>query len=342
MKLARRLSPVVVSALLLMVPMLLMDTGAAEAAGGAAKKPAAGAKTGTGGKRVVKTGGDSRAWATIRQVLPADALVVGQVNVAAIRATETFKQVRKIAEKDRDLKEGVALVKTGCKIDLVDAIGDVAFAATDSNDDHMLVAVSWKGLGEAELKSCAELLIGQKRGKAASIEVKRSGGISEYRVPGESDVFYAAWLASDVIAFAGDTQDRALLEKLIGGKGGFDTAPQVRRALAAVPPGAVAWGAYLKEEQLDSYTMKLGVASMSLVGGQLSIDVSLFMADADGAKRAAAEWIAQRDQMVNGANGVPPMVATLVKAVQIAANGEVVHVTASLSEKDLLGFLSLF
>jgi hypothetical protein len=192
-------------------------------------------------------------------------------------------------------------------------------------------------VGEAELVHCAEVIASKKKGSPVKIESKRAGAIVEYTVAGEK--LYAAWLAPDVVAFASNPDERGPLANLIAGKGGFAGAPTTRRAMAALAPGATAWAIYLKPEHVDSYDLKFAAGTLGVSGGQLQLEVELFLADADSAKRAAADWTAQKDQLA--ASGAP-MVGQLLKAVQIGAADEVVRVSASVSEKDFLGLLNFF
>jgi hypothetical protein len=134
---------------------------------------------------------------------------------------------------------------------------------------------------------------------------------------------------------------RKALEYLIGGKGAFQASAPTRRAFSAVGAGAAAWAVYLEPEHLDAYELKLGTASLSFAAGQLALDVSLVLADADQAKRAAAEWVTQRDQLASGGGGVPPFIGALAKSVQIVAVDDVVHLTASVAEKDFGSFFSM-
>jgi hypothetical protein len=322
--------------------LVLAAVGAAPSADAAGLgRPGGVARPVAGGKRVVKTGGDARAWSLLRPLLPAEITIAGEVNVAALRGTDTFRQLRRIIEKGHDYKEALDLMKAGCQIDLAEAVQDVAFAVTDPNQTHLLVAVSFKNLDESDLLRCAEALATSKGGKGAHIESKRSGAIVEYGLAGDHDHAYASWLAPDVVAFVTEPSDRDVLVKLLSGKGGFAAAPATRRAIAAVPAGAVAWAVYLKAEHLDAHEMSMATAGATLGGGQLQLDVSVFMSDADAAKKAAADWMVERDQLA--ANGrVPTALETLLKAVQFVPTAEVVHITAQTAERDFVGLLSLW
>jgi hypothetical protein len=161
-------------------------------------------------------------------------------------------------------------------------------------------------------------------------------------VAGEAEKLYAAWLAPDVVAFASDPTDRAPLERLIGGKGGFAAQQSTRKAIATVAPGTMAWGVYATGESLGAYQMKYGSASLAIAGGQLTLDVSVVLADADQARKAAADWTAELQQLLGGAGNLPPVMMTLLKAVTIAASDDAVHVTAVAAEKDLVAIFSLF
>ncbi len=322
--------------------VLAMSLGA----GGVALAGAGKTKPGTavGGKRVVKTGGDSRAWTTLRPLLPESIVLAGQVNVATLRGSDTFKQLRRLAEKDHDTSDIIGAFRSGCDVDLSEVVQDIAFAVTEGSDNQMLVALSFKGVGEADLLRCGEAAVTKKlnKGTPVKIEAKHTGAIVEYSVAGEREHVFASWLAPDVVAFASDPTDRAQLERLIGGKGGWAGAATTRRGFGALLPGAAAWLVYVKAEHVDSYDLKLAAASANLSGGQLQLDLSLFLADADSAKKAAADWTAQRDQLATGGRGVPPLVGQLVKAVQIVPADDVVHVTLAVPEKDFLSFFSLF
>jgi hypothetical protein len=332
--------------LLVVSAVLAVSAGAARPTAADTKKPAARAVV--GGKRVVKTGGDSRAWNTLKPLLSEGATVVGQVNVAALRGSDTFGQLRRLVQRDGNARDFLEAARSGCQLELADVVQDVAFALSQQPGRGALFAVSLKGVNEADLVSCAEAAAAKAGGTGAGaaagkkLEVKRSGGISEYTYAGASEHMYAAWLASDVVAFTSDPGDRSRLAAYLGGKGGLVSAPANRRAFAAVVPGATAWLVYLETEKLDAYELKLAAASLTVSGGQLSFDVSLVLADADSARRAAADWAVQRDQLAAGGGSIPALLGQLIKAVQIAAADDVVRVTASVSEKDFFGSFPLF
>jgi hypothetical protein len=331
--------------LLVVSAMAVASAAAVPPAAADAKKPAARAIV--GGKRVVKTGGDSRAWNTLKPLLADDVTVVGQVNVAALRGSDTYGQLRRLLQRDGDARDLLDAARTGCQLDLADVVQDVAFELSEQPSRGSLFAVALKGVSEADLVSCAEAAALKANGGGAGsagkkLEVKRSGGISEYTFIGASEHVYAAWLAADVVAFTSEPADRARLAAFVGGKGSLAGTPAYRRAFAAIAPGAAAWLAYLKPEHVDAYDLKLAVASLVVSGGLLSFDVSLVLADADSARRAAADWTAQRDQLAAGGGSVPALLGQLIKAVQIAAADDVVRVTASVSEKDFFGSFPLF
>jgi hypothetical protein len=293
-----------------------------------------GAKVALGGRRVVKAGGDSRAWSALKQVLPGDVELMGQVNLSALRAGHWLDEVRGLLEKDRGLADRLARLKTECHIDLGDTINDVAFAGLDTRSEKTIIAVSLRGVAEPELRSCGERLLARERGKAGVISMTRSGAISEYVLPDEPEHLFVAWLAPDVVAFVSDGRDRTMLEKLVGGQGAFARAPLPMRALATVNTGAAAWGAYLESDDAGGKKMRFGVGSLSTVSGGLALDVALVFTDAQGASEAATSVASELAQL--SGSGLPPMLTKILKAVVVGANGDTVKLVVSVTQADLL------
>jgi hypothetical protein len=302
--------------------------GAALAAGGKAAGKAAKPT------RAVKVSGDHRAWNAIKALVPADVTVAGSVNVNAMRGTATFQKLSQLATKDGDLRDGLSAAKDACGIDVVDAVADVAFATRDSGQP--IVAVAFRSLGRADLEKCA-MAIATKHGK--TFTTRSEGKLTRYESDGE--VFHVAWLPGDV-AVLGGNGDKALLESMLGGKGAFvGKNPAARATIAAVPAGAPLWGVYAKEERLDRYAMKHAAVWVEASGGKVRLEARLTMDSPGSATQAATDWARERDQMAAG-GGAPGALAAMIKQLQITSEGDAVRIVFEVSERDLVGLMSLF
>jgi hypothetical protein len=330
------------------VPLFLMvSMGLAQADKPAAParpgKPAAASRPGLGGKRVVKQGDAARAWSVLRPLLPDRVQIAGQIHVGALRGSDLWKAMKKAAEKDRNASGGFDAIKQGCGIDASEAVQDVAFAADKNGRGQVVFALSVKNVSEADALRCVEAKLSHDHGgQPVKVEAKKlgTGPIVEYGVIGEAEKLYVAWLAPDVIAVGSDPSDRALLEGMLGGKGGFAGLPAARKAIGSVGTSALAWGVYAAGESLGAYEMKYANGTLTLASGQLALDVAVVLADADQAKRAAADWTAEVSQMAS--SGVPGVVSMLIKNITITATDDTVHVAVSAAEKDLVALFSLF
>ncbi|MBA3538583.1 MAG: hypothetical protein H0T79_03065, partial [Deltaproteobacteria bacterium] len=77
----------------------------------------------------------SKAWAAAKDNLPSNTRAVLSVDVAAAVKSPTFAKVlAAVLAKEPEFREGLAVLKSACKIDLVAAVNGVVVAGDPEND----------------------------------------------------------------------------------------------------------------------------------------------------------------------------------------------------------------
>jgi hypothetical protein len=298
---------------------------------GAHAQPAkAGKGRGAGG-----AGAPGSAWSAARLGLPAEATLVAGIDVAALRKTEVFAVLYPKLLELSEVAEVVAAMKTTCKLDLPAVVQSVVFSADDERDGALYVALA--GVDKARLSSCLQQLA-QKLDAAAKVTVKHDGNVTTVS-DGESSRFFG-WVGKDVVVMPVRSDDKAALLKWVGGKGAFAKS-KPGKSIAKVNPSAALWVVGDKTQEIQpGITMKGGYATVALARGKLDADVHAVLADAAQAQALASGTQRQLDE-ARGAPILPPAIATVLKAITIAAAGDEVAIKASVADADLasaLGF----
>ena len=317
---------------------------------------------------------DSRSWAAVKGMLPDNVNVVAGANLAALRGTSIYQTVvPQLLAKDRDAQRAFDLAKSTCSIDLHGAIIDVTFAMAD-DERGVLVAAIDKSLDQKRMLDCATKVLlsqntapiekepvatepprtgGLKAGTkkstpapiakapaapapAPKIISKTTGKITEYGIEGDPKRFYIAWLAPDVLAVATDADDKALLDKMLAGKGAKGT---LGTYLGKASSNAAIWLASTKAQSIQQgVNMKGAFGTIDTTKGNVSFDMSLVLADAKEAKG----FVEHVKALVGSMKGqIPPQFVKLVDALKLSAAADAANFKLVASEKDIMSVLAL-
>ena len=278
--------------------------------------------------------------------------------------------------KEPDAKKGIDIAKTACGLDLNVAIVDATFAmsadergvivlALDKSIDQKRVldcankVVAMQHAADNASKAALEsvpkdggLKSGAKKPPVATkpapkvapvppapkLFAKTTGRITEYGIEGDDKQgrVTVAWLASDIVAVATDPDDRALLEKMLAGKGAKGT---INTFLAKASPNSTVWLATTKPQPVPTGgTMKGAFGTLDAAKGNVNVDMSIVMSSAKDAKGFVDQSLA----LISSAKGsIPPQFVKLIDALKLTASAESANMKVSAAEKDLVGLISL-
>jgi hypothetical protein len=276
------------------------------------------------------------AWDAAKKMLPGNAVWVGGMNVATIRGSTIFQQLYpKLLANAGEGKEGLEMVKTECKIDVMDAIQGLVVAADDAN--QVVLVISTKGLDKSKINDCAQK-VAKKEKKDLTVGAADGQGIVEYSVKGENDHAFIAYLPKGVMVIAPEGKDKAGLQKWLAGKG---AAGQLASGIGKVNTGAALWGVFGKAQELEpGMNMKVGYGQADLAAGNISCEIHLALGSAKEATDAVAKANKQLEDAKKGGN-IPPALAGVVKSVKIQAVGDEFQVKAQMAEKEALSIIGM-
>jgi hypothetical protein len=278
--------------------------------------------------------------------------------------------------KEPDAKKVVDLAKSACNLDLDVSIVDATFAmgdddrgvivlALDKSIDqkrvvdcankivqfHHTLEVATKAAVDSAPKDGGLKSAGKKPAPVptapkqadppkppAKVFAKVTGKITEYGVEGDAGQgrITVAWLAPDVVAIGTDTDDRALLEKMLAGKG---TKGQLNTFLAKASPNSTVWLATTKPQPIPTGgTMKGAFGTLDAAKGNINLDMSIVMSSAKDAKNFVDQSLSM---IASTKSSIPPQFVKLVDALKLTASADSANVKVSAAEKDLVGLLTL-
>ena len=314
---------------------------------------------------------DSRSWSAVKGVLPDHVNVVAGANLTALRGTSLYGTIiPQLLAKDADARKAIDLAKTTCAIDLHAAVRDVTFAVGDDERGVIVLALD-KSIDQKRVVECATKLIaaehaaatasakvdahtaggGLKAGakkppvapKAApaakpapKVLVKTTGNITEYGLDTDPDRVYAAWLAPDVVAFTTDPEDKALLAKMIGGKGAKGT---MTAYLAKARSTSAIWLASTKPQSIQSgVDMKGAFGTIVTTRGNVAVDMNIVL----GSAKEAKDFVAQATALISSMkSNVPPQFQKLVDSLKLTAAADAANVKLTATEKDIASVIAL-
>jgi hypothetical protein len=276
----------------------------------------------------------SRSWTAAQGVLPADLTVVAGVNMNVVRKSQLFTTLfPALIASEADARQTLDTIKASCSIDVVTVVSDFVVAMDKSEKGAIYMALT--GVDEKKVTSCL-VAVGAKMANA-KITAKRTGNIVEYSESGSKDKIYAGWIGTDVLVIALDPEDKALLERMMGGKGVGKTGDMARN-IKSVNTGAAVWAAVVQKEAMSGGTMKGGYGSLDLAGGIMNLDGHMVMGSAKEASAAAAE---ANKQIAGAAGSLGPDMDKVIKAVKVSSAGDELVFKMSISEKDVMTLMGM-
>jgi hypothetical protein len=275
-----------------------------------------------------------RAWELALDHAPASATALIAIDVAKLRGTALYQQGEKaLVRSDR---ETAGALREACKLEGLEAIDSVALVVDGAGEAGFYV--SWKTMDEGAMRDCAAA-VSARFWPDAKFEAEKTGSIVSYRFGPGGEVMHLAWVGTHAMVIATRPGDRALLEQLTGGAGGFRKHERLKPALAATRTSSAMWGVYLTEEDLSAgRTARWAAGRLDVTGGNIVFELSADLGDAGSATAAADELRAFRDQLAGQA---PPGFDVLVRALQVATRDAILVMSLDVSEADLLAALGL-
>ena len=272
------------------------------------------------------------AWTAAKANLPKDTAVLVGLDLAQLQKSSLFSLgFPMMLSQQPELKEGLELVKSTCKLDPMKVVKDVVIGA-DDNQKHGAIYIAVDGLDQAKLVTCIEAIAAAKGKKDAKVAVKTDGKIIEVGV-GDKATFLT-WIGSNVIVVPIEVSSKADLQAWTGAKGLAKS--KVARGMGKVNTAAAAWAVSGMPKDLDDKTkMKMGYGSVTLSGGNLGGDFHVQLASADAAKAAAAK--AQQElTTLAGSDGLDANLKAVLTAVTVKAAGDELQIKGSMPESDVL------
>jgi hypothetical protein len=277
----------------------------------------------------------NKSFTAAKGVLPSSIEVVGSSNVKAIRSTTLFQKLfPQLIQQEKDVADGLDKVKRTCGIDAVGSIDDVTVGVEGKDVGLILVALS--GVTEQKLTDCIVKIAKNETGE--TVTTKKSGNVIEFSSSKGNKKLYAAWLPGDVLAFGSDPTDKALLDRMLSGKGALDKSgigPFLGK-LAFDSAFAIAWS---KQMPIEKWTMKGGVLDVALAGSTFNGTTTIKLASSKEANEIASTG---KQELSRAQSSAPKEIANVLKTILISSSGDEVTVKASATDKDLLALVGTF
>jgi hypothetical protein len=272
------------------------------------------------------------AWTAAKANLPKETSVLVGLDLAQLQKSSLFSfGFPMMLSQQPDLKEGLELVKSTCKLDPMKIVKDVVIGA-DDNQKHGAIFLSVDGLDQAKLVACLEAVAAAKGKKDVKVAVKTDGKITEIAV-GDKSVFLS-WIGTNVIALPIEVSSKADLQAWTGAKALAKS--KVAKGMGKVNTSAAAWAVSGMPKDLDDKTkMKMGYGSVTLSGGKLGADFHVQLASAESAK-AAAEKAQKELTGLASSNGLDPSLKAVLLAVTVVAAGDELQIKGAMPESDVL------
>jgi hypothetical protein len=283
--------------------------------------------------------GTNKAWAAAKANLPADTSVAVAVDVSAIANSATFQKLFPVLlGKNDDVKAGLELVKTACKVDPLSSIKSLAVGLDATQSDGVLFVTS-PDFTPAKLTSCLKEVAKAKGAgaKVDAITVKTDGGITEM-VSDDGKHLFFGWVGADTLVIAPKhIEDKAALKAWMAG--GYAKGANAKIMAKVNTNAAVFVASSVAKSIDDSHSMKSGYGWLTLASGKLAIEFHGDLGDAAVTKKTADDASAQISQLQK--NPPLPALGDMLKGVTIVAVGSEIVAKASVVEKDFADLMVL-
>jgi hypothetical protein len=278
----------------------------------------------------------SKAWAAAKDNLPATtkAVFVGDVALGVKTATYAAILPLLLAE-ERDVEQGLALIKGTCKIDAVSAV-DGFVVAGDPIAEQGVVFLQVAGVDRTKVSSCIQSVLKLVGEKVAT--VTQDGMFTV--ISNGRDSMYLAWVTPQVVAISIEPEKKAQLQAWVGQKGAFARSP-LSVQLAKVDTKAPSFGALALDKPLDDddIPVKLARGTLHITGGVLTGELWGNFATPADAKRVHAEMTKEMTREM-GRKTTPPAIKKAMKTIAVKTTGSDVTLKIKITEKDLIAAIS--
>lgn len=261
--------------------------------------------------------------------LPSDVEVLATSNLKSVRSTETFKTVfPELMKLGGGVGAAVDTVKKECGIDPVKAFDDATIGLDKKDKGAVFFALS--GVSEQKLLDCVAKVA--KAENKSTVSTKKSGAITEVKNDKSGETVFYAWLPGDVLVVATEPDDKPLLERMLGGKGGLSKSPVAGR-LSKMDPGAALSVAFAKQLPVEKMTVKGANVNVAASGGNVTATTVLEMASKKEAEQIVT--IATMAAAIAKPKGAPKELERLLKSINASSSGADATITAQSTEKEL-------
>lgn len=277
----------------------------------------------------------SKAWASAKQVLPADTRAVLVIDAATATRTRAFSKLFDLVRREeRDLREAYDRIKNSCGVDPLKAISGVVIAGDPSSRGPAAVAIFQLAVTRPAATACLRAVLRTEKG----VTVADRGS---YTVASKgSDHLYFSWLGPDVVAMAIEPDDKALLERWTRGKGAFAKSP-VAALTAKLDPRLLATVAFASDKPLSGWVpIVKAFGTLALTRGNFDGTLTATLPDVQTARSMAADINQEKDREMRR-DRTPAPVKQVLRAVSIRASGADLTIQGRVGETTLAdAFLS--
>lgn len=274
-------------------------------------------------------GATTKSLAAASASLPSDIEVLASSNLKSVRSTETFKTIfPELMKLGGEVGAAVDTVKKECGIDPVKAFDDATIGLDKKDKGAVFFAVS--GVSEQKLLECVGKVA--KAENKSTISSKKSGLITEVKNDKSGETVFYAWLPGDVLVVATEIDDKPLLERMIGGKGGLAKSPVAAR-LTKMDPQAALSAAVAKQIPVDKMTVKGANLNVVAASGNVTATTILEMGSKKEAETLAS--LATMASVVAKPKGAPKELERLLKSINASSSGAEATISAQSTEKEL-------
>ncbi len=274
------------------------------------------------------------AWTAAKANLPKDTTVLVGLDLVQLTKSSLFTMAFPLMlSQQPDIKEGLDLLKTSCKLDPLKVVQGAVFG-TDDTQKHGAIYIAVDGLDQPTIVTCLEA-VAKAKGKDGKVSVKTDGKINEITL-GDKTV-YLSWVGTNVLVLPLEITNKADLAAWSGAKGLAKS--KVGKAMTKVNTGGALWAVSAVAKDLDDKTkMKMGYGAMTLASSKIAADLHVQLDSAASAK-AAADKAQKELTTLAGSPGLAPNLKTVLTAVTVTSAGDELQVKGSMPESDVLSLL---
>ncbi|MEO7097679.1 MAG: hypothetical protein ABI175_30740 [Polyangiales bacterium] len=279
--------------------------------------------------------GDKAAWTAAKANVSKDTTVLVGLDLTQLTKSSLFTMAFPfLLSQQPEVKEGLELIKTTCKIDPLKVVTSVV-AGTDDAQKHGAMFVALAGIDQPKIVSCLEAVAKVKGGKDAKVGVVTDGKIVELTV-GDKKV-YMTWIGTNVLALPLDVANKADLAAWTA-KGLAKS--KVAKGMGKVNTSNAIWAVSAVAKELDEKTkMKMGYGSVVMASSTISADLHVQLGTAAEAK-AAAEKAQKELTTMSQSPGLAANLQKLLAGITVTSVADEIQVKGAMPESDVLSLIA--